>query len=164
MFASLKGLWITLSNSLKKPVTAQYPKQHLPVQERYMGFPVLTWDYQVTEPYCTGCMVCVRNCPTGCMSAQMMDNPLFKEGKSKRRKIIESFEINYGRCILCGICVEVCNFDAIEMSHQHELSVVVRNGNRANLQRLLEMGKVYQQEIDWKPKSEREGAKQEATA
>ncbi len=107
MFASIKGLLVTVSHVFKSPVTAQYPKQHLPVQERYMGFPVLTWDYQVVEPYCTGCMVCVRNCPTGCMSAQMMDNPLFKEGKSKRRKIIESFEINYGRCILCGICVKL---------------------------------------------------------
>ncbi|MBI4202783.1 MAG: NADH-quinone oxidoreductase subunit I [Chloroflexi bacterium] len=163
MLASLKGMWVTLANAFKKPVTAQYPKEHLPVQTRYMGFPVLTWDYDVQEPFCTGCMVCVRNCPTSCMSAQMMDNPLFKDGKSKRRKIIESFEINFGRCILCGICVDVCNFDAIEMSHQHELSVVVRNGNRADLPRLLEMGKAYQAEVEWTPKTKEE-AKQEATA
>ena len=62
-----------------------------------------------------------------------------------------AFEINLGRCILCGICVEVCNFDAIEMSHQHELSVVNRNGNRANLPQLLEMGKSYQKETNWAP-------------
>lgn len=163
MLASLKGLWVTLTNTLRKPVTAQYPKQHLPVAPRFMGFPVLMWDEGVGEPYCTGCMVCIRICPTQCMSAQMMDNPLFKEGKSKRRKIVESFEINFGRCILCNICVEVCNFDAIEMSHQHELSVVARNGNRANLPRLLEMGKAYQREVGWKPKGAEEGAKQEAT-
>ncbi|MBI2171615.1 MAG: 4Fe-4S dicluster domain-containing protein [Chloroflexi bacterium] len=163
MLASLKGLWVTLTNTFKKPVTAQYPKQHLPVARRYMGFPVLMWDEGVGEPYCTGCMVCIRNCPTLCMSAQMMDNPLFKEGKSKRRKIVESFEINFGRCILCNICVEVCNFDAIEMSHQHELSVVVRNGNRATLPRLLEMGKEFQKEVGWKPKGAEEGAKEEAT-
>ena len=94
----------------------------------------------------------------------MMDNPLQAEGKSKRRKIIESFEINFGRCILCGMCVDVCNFDAIEMSHQHELSVVIRNGNRTNLQKLLEMGNDYQQKTGWKPKNEEEEAvKEEAS-
>jgi formate hydrogenlyase subunit 6/NADH:ubiquinone oxidoreductase subunit I len=98
------------------------------------------------------------------MSAQMMDNPLQAEGKSKRRKIIENFEINFGRCILCGMCVDVCNFDAIEMSHQHELSVVIRNGNRTNLQKLLEMGSDYQQKTGWKPKNEEESAvKEEAS-
>ncbi|MBI4338530.1 MAG: NADH-quinone oxidoreductase subunit I [Chloroflexi bacterium] len=162
MLASFKGLGVTLRAFFKPVVTAQYPKQHLPIAPRFMGFPVLTWDDGVKEPYCTGCMVCIRACPTQCMSAQMKDNPLFKEGKSKRRKIVDDFEINLGRCILCGICVEVCNFDAIEMSHQHELSVVVRNGNRADLQQLLAMGRDYQKEMGWKPKGGEEAAKPEA--
>ena len=126
MLSSLKGMLVTFRAFFKPVITAEYPKKHLPLAIRYMGFPVLTWDEKVGEPYCTGCMVCVRVCPTQCMSAQMMDNPLQAEGKSKRRKIIENFEINFGRCILCGMCVDVCNFDAIEMSHQHELSVVIR--------------------------------------
>ena len=85
------------------------------------------------------------------MSATMKDNPLFEEGKSRRRKIIDDFEINLGRCILCGICVDVCNFDAIEMSYEHELGKYERNGNRVDLPQLLEMGKQYQAEADWKP-------------
>ena len=51
MFSTLKGMLVTLTTTLRKPVTAQYPKQHLPIQPRYMGFPALTWDYQVDEPY-----------------------------------------------------------------------------------------------------------------
>ena len=82
----------------------------------------------------------------------MKDNPLHSENKSRRRKIVDNFEINLGRCILCGICVDVCNFDAIEMSHEHELSKYERDGNRVNLQKLLEMGTGYQSEIGWKPK------------
>ena len=155
MLGNLKGLLVTLGAVLRKPVTAQYPNEHLPVDERYMGFPALTWDYKVDEPFCTGCMVCVRYCPTLCMSAKMMDNPLHAEGKSPRRKIIEEFEINLGRCILCGICVEVCNFDAIEMSHEHERSEYERNGNRVDLPQLLEMGKKYQAEVNWEPPSEK---------
>ena len=151
MLSSIKGLMTTISEFFRPIVTAQYPEKHLPIADRYMGFPVLMYDDVVDEPYCTGCMVCVRNCPTNCMSAIMKDNPKNESGESKRRKIIDAFEIKLGRCILCGICVEVCNFDAIEMSHQHELSVVNRNGNRANLQQLLEMGKSYQKETNWAP-------------
>ena len=153
MVGFLEGLKVTLKTAGRKPVTGQYPEpeKRLPVQDRYMGFPALLWDGDVPEPYCTGCMVCIRNCPTQCMSAQMMDNPKHAEGTSRRRKIISEFEINLGRCILCGICVDVCNFDAIEMSHEHELSKYERNGNRADLPRLLEMGQEFQVKTGWKP-------------
>ena len=154
MIGFLEGLLVTLKASLRRPVTAEYPNPHkrLEISYRYMGFPALTWDYDVEEPYCTGCMVCIRACPTQCMSAAMKDNPLYAENKSRRRKIVDNFEINLGRCILCGICVDVCNFDAIEMSQEHELSKYERNGNRVDLQKLLEMGTGYQAEIGWKPK------------
>ena len=80
MLNTLKGLMLTLRTFLRRPVTAQYPKEHLAVQPRYMGFPALTWDSAVVEPYCVGCMVCVRYCPTQCMSATLKENPLYKEG------------------------------------------------------------------------------------
>ena len=81
----------------------------------------------------------------------MIDNPAHQEGRSSRRKIVESFEINLNRCILCGICVEVCNFDAIVMSHEHEMSTFQRNGDRVDLPALLEIGKKFQRETDWVP-------------
>ena len=124
----------------------------------------MTWDYKVEEPFCTGCMVCIRNCPTQCMSATMKDNPLNKEGKSHRRKIVDEFEINLNRCILCGICVEVCNFDAIVMSHEHEQSVFERNGDRVDLVPLLEMGKKYQEQTGWVPPTVLEKRRKEAEA
>ena len=163
MLGNLKGLATTFVSFFRPVVTAQYPNEHLPLNTRYRGFPSLMWDEKVGEPYCVACMVCIRNCPTQCMSATMKDNPLHAEGKSTRRKIVDEFEINLGRCILCSTCAEVCNFDAIEMSHEHELAVVVRNGNRANLERLLEMGRNYQQKTGWKPKKEAEETKEEAT-
>lgn len=154
MIGNLRGLLVTLKTMMRSPVTAQYPiaSKRLKVQDRFMGFPALTWDPTADEPYCTGCMVCIRECPTQCMSAEMKDNPLYGEGKSKRRKIVDTFEINLGRCILCGICVDVCNFDAIEMSHEHELSKYARNGNRVDLPQLLVMGRDFQAEMSWEPK------------
>ena len=164
MLASVKGMLITLASTLngfRAPVTRQYPTTPTPVKPRYMGFPALTWDDKVDEPFCTACMVCIRNCPTQCMSATMKDNPLQQEGKSHRRKIVDSFEINLNRCILCGICVNVCNFDAIVMSHEHELSTYERNGDRMDLPNLLEMGKQYQDDTAWIPPTQRAKASQE---
>jgi NADH-quinone oxidoreductase subunit I len=167
MFNSLKGLVVTLvstMNGLRAPVTRQYPdtgnllKKHsepTPVKDRFMGFPALTWDDEVGEPYCTSCMVCIRGCPTQCMSAVMKDNPLHEAEKSTRRKIVDSFEINLNRCILCGICVEVCNFDAIVMSHEHEMSTSSRNGDRMDLPALLEIGQKFQKETAWIPPTKR---------
>ena len=154
MIGSLKGLLVTLSSAIRSPVTAQYPdpQSRIKVENRYMGFPALLWDYTADEPYCTGCMVCIRECPTQCMSATMQDNPKNASGDSRRRKIVNEFEINLGRCILCGICVEVCNFDAIEMSHEHELSKRVRNGNRFDLEQLLSLGIKFQSDTNWQPK------------
>ena len=153
MLGSIKGMLVTLVSTFKKPVTSQYPNKPSSIQPRYMGFPALTWDHEVGEPFCTSCMVCIRQCPTQCMSATMKDNPLHNEGNSHRRKIVDEFGINLNRCILCGICVEVCNFDAIVMSHEHEMSVYERNGDRVSLIELLEMGKRYQKTTDWIPPS-----------
>ena len=170
MLNSVKGLMLTLASTftgLRKPVTRQYPTEPTPVQPRFMGFPALTWDQDVEEPFCTGCMVCIRQCPTQCMSASMKDNPLHAEGKSSRRKIIDYFEINLNRCILCGICVEVCNFDAIVMSHEHEMSTYQRNGDRVDLPALLQIGWKYQGKTDWVPPTvlaKRKRAAEAATA
>ena len=163
MLNSVKGMWLTLVSTVKglrDPVTRQYPAtgklwrrsaRPTPVQPRFMGFPALTWDGDVEEPFCTSCMVCVRQCPTQCMSATMIDNPLHTDGRSPRRKIVDSFEINLNRCILCGICVEVCNFDAIVMSHEHEMSGYRRDGARVDLPALLEVGQDFQQTTGWMP-------------
>ncbi|MDA1127189.1 MAG: 4Fe-4S binding protein [Chloroflexi bacterium] len=167
MFNCLKGMLVTLVSTmhgLRQPVTRQYPDsgnllghhpEPTPVKDRFMGFPALTWDEDVQEPFCTSCMVCIRQCPTQCMSSVMKDNPLHEEGKSSRRKIVDSFEINLNRCILCGICVEVCNFDAIVMTHEHEMSDFSRNAIRVDLPILLENGLKFQKETGWIPPTQR---------
>jgi NADH-quinone oxidoreductase subunit I len=107
----------TMRTMLRKPVTIQYPTVHRQIPERNKGLPLLLWDFEADEPYCTGCHACERACPVECMTVIMKDNPRFAEGKSKRRKIVDEFWIDYGRCMRCGICVEVCNFEAIAMNN-----------------------------------------------
>ena len=168
MLNSIKGMFLTLvstAKGLRQPVTQQYPATGnlfqredapTPVQDRFHGLSCSDlgtgkWMSRIAPVAWSA----IRHCPTQCMSATMQDNPLHAEGKSTRRKIVESFEINLNRCILCGICVEWCNFDAIVMSHEHEMSTYVRNGDRVDLPVLLEIGQKHQRETDWIPPTKR---------
>ena len=85
MIGVLKGLAQTWRTHWRTPVTVQYPSERLPLQPRYMGFPGLMWDDANDEPFCTGCQVCMRNCPTNCMTVTMKDNPKFAEDRKSTR-------------------------------------------------------------------------------
>ncbi len=56
--------------------------------------------YTVIPELCTGCMVCGRNCAAGAITG------------GKR----EIHVIDPNACERCGLCYEVCNFDAIEIT------------------------------------------------
>jgi len=76
----------------------------------------------------------------------MKDNPKHASGESKRRKIIDEFWIDYGRCMRCNICVEVCNFEAIGMNNTwagHELSRYDRSELVLDLDQLLSQSKKH---------------------
>lgn len=78
------------------------------------------------------------------MTVTMKDNPLYAEGKSKRKKIVDRFYIDYARCMRCDICVEVCNFDAIVMNNTWEgveLSRYDRRDLVMDLDQLLDQSK-----------------------
>ena len=130
MLGIFRSMYITFATMLRKPVTIEYPAKHRDMPQRDRAFPILLWDKDVDESFCTGCHACERACPVECMTVTMKDNPLHADEKSTRRKIVDEFWIDYGRCMRCNICVEVCNFEAIAMNNTwagHELSNADRN-------------------------------------
>ena len=68
---------------------------------------------------CTSCMLCVRECPDWCITIDAHSEPdlTAPEYSNARRQsmknVLDSFTINFGDCMWCGICVEVCPFDAL---------------------------------------------------
>ena len=54
--------------------------------------------YEIDEQNCTGCTVCVKNCPQNAIEGE----------RKKPHKIIQE------KCIKCGICEDVCKFDAVK--------------------------------------------------
>jgi len=110
-----------ISRSLfKKPVTERYPFERRPAPERLRGR--LMFD----AGRCTGCKICVRDCPARAVELVVVD-------KATKRFVMRFYT---DRCTYCAQCVVSCNFDALAMSHeQWELAALSREGFALNLGR-----------------------------
>jgi len=77
---------------------------------------------------CTSCMLCVRECPTWCISLDSHSEEVDEAGARRPRtvSVLDDFSIDYGLCMYCGICVDVCPFDALEWSPAFDYSAVQR--------------------------------------
>lgn len=64
---------------------------------------------------CTSCMLCVRECPTWCITLEAHQEQVAEEGARRPRviNVLDRFEINFAQCMYCGICVEACPHDAL---------------------------------------------------
>jgi len=76
-------------------------------------------------------MLCATVCPAECIYIEAAAEP-------DNRKYPEKYEIDLGRCIFCGYCVEVCPKEAIEMSTAYELSGYSRESLILDKETLLE--------------------------
>ena len=162
MLGTFKSLVTTLKIAFRPPVTAEYPTTPAVLASRFMAHPVLTWDKEVVEPYCTGCLVCMRICPTDCIEVSMKDNPKHAESESTRRKIVDDFELNVADCIMCGLCVEYCNFDAIIMSDHFDASQFARPNLVLGLDELLEQGRGQEAKGRWSAPEAKKSARRTA--
>ena len=102
------------------PVTVHYPYEKKQLPKRARTFPYLIWNHDLNETNCTGCGKCATACPVDCMTTTLQKNPGHAAGTSNHKSLIKDFYIDFGRCMRCNICVEVCPFDAIAMLPQWE--------------------------------------------
>ena len=81
---------------------------------------------------CTSCMVCVRECPSWCISVESHVEEVSEEGARRPRtvNVLDEFTIDYGLCMYCGICIETCPFDALAWRDSFDYS----SGDRRGLQ------------------------------
>ena len=119
-----KGLQITLRNMRRGPVTLQYPLERNVIPDRARWAVAMKLDEDGNHK-CTSCHACVRACPDAVLSLEDTTG-------EDRSKHIDRFTYELGACMMCGLCVAACPFDAIEMSHNYELSVVNPDGMTYN--------------------------------
>jgi NADH-quinone oxidoreductase subunit I len=115
----LKGLALTLKTALTPATTAQYPHVKPDLPPRTRGVIALM------EENCTVCMLCARECPDWCIYIDSRKETVPAPGgggRMRTRNTLERFAIDFALCMYCGICVEVCPFDALFWSPEFEYS------------------------------------------
>jgi len=119
----VKGFGVTLSEMVKTmtqgAATVQYPHEKETPTTRSRGVIALK------EENCTVCMLCARSCPDWCIYIEGHKEkapPRRAGGKPRSVNKLDRFDIDYALCMYCGICVEVCPFDALFWSPEFEYS------------------------------------------
>jgi len=72
-------------------------EQHIIAKKCPAGVCTALYEMSIDAEKCTGCMVCLRNCPVGAIS-----------GAKQKPHVLDK-----KKCIKCNICYVVCKFDAV---------------------------------------------------
>jgi NADH-quinone oxidoreductase subunit I len=112
----VKGLGVTFRTMSRRAATQQYPhvRPNLPARSRGV--------IALLEENCTVCMLCSRECPDWCIYIDSHKETVAPKegGRARTRNVLDRFAIDFALCMYCGICVEVCPFDALLWSPEFE--------------------------------------------
>ena len=68
-------------------------------------------------------MLCARECPDWCIYIDSHKEEIpaaTPGGRARQRNVLDRFAIDFSLCMYCGICIEVCPFDALHWSPEFE--------------------------------------------
>ena len=113
----VSGMAATAKQLFSPTHTGEYPDVPPQLPARSRGVIALI------DQNCTSCMLCARECPDWCIfidsHKETVEAPA-GGGRARQRNVLDRFAIDYSLCMYCGICVEVCPFDALFWSPQFE--------------------------------------------
>ncbi len=157
--AVAEGLWITSSHffrnmffhtmhlvglfkDVRAAATYQYPEESRPTSPRLRTRHRLT-KREDGSPRCVACMMCETVCPARCIYIVAGEHP-----DPNIEKVPVSFDIDLGKCVYCGYCVEACPEDAIRMDTQlHSIAAYSREEMMLDMNELLNPGTTKNQPV-----------------
>lgn len=112
----------------RKEVTEQYPDpvssrtgDDLPPKSRGLLFNDIE--------KCTGCKDCERACPVQCIRIETETEP------EPNKTWVAVYEIDFGKCIYCGICADVCQPGSLVHTKDYEMAQFSKDQMKANFGR-----------------------------
>jgi NAD(P)H-quinone oxidoreductase subunit I len=110
-----KGMALTFKHLFRAPITVQYPEEKLTISRRIRGNELVWFPEK-----CTGCATCAKSCPQGNIE-------IVTHRDEANNYIVDKFEVDTGRCMFCGLCVESCPYEALAMGYSYERAKYRRN-------------------------------------
>lgn len=98
-----------LTSLFRKPATVLYPYVQVLMPNRFRG------KIKFISSLCIGCKLCMRDCPTNCIT-------ITKTGEKQFQA-----EFDLDKCIYCAQCVDTCPKKALETTVEYELAQLQRN-------------------------------------
>lgn len=95
---------LLLQSLFARPATINYPVQKSGMPKGFRG------KLKFNAKACVGCKLCMRDCPSGAIEIRKVGEKEFEA------------EINLGKCIYCGQCVDSCLKKALEVTGEFELA------------------------------------------